>query len=136
MIGLSCNKSINFRWPKNFSLQGTCNHSPSPKFLSVPRCSCFYLQIRKRILFLKIYQLLLSLKCPTTFQDFCIQTAYLSTGLLGSVCASKLSPISRVRMSFTWWPLTYSLVPDKWSHAYFFLSKNLLPYSFQFKNLQ
>ena len=42
-------------------------------------------------------------KCPTTFPDFHIETAYLSAGLFGSICASRLSPISGVHMCLYMW---------------------------------
>ena len=69
------------------------------KIASAPRCYCFCLRIRitsqeKNIDFANL-SFSPFFKCPTTFPNFRLQTAYLSTRLFVSY-ASWLSPISEV----------------------------------------
>ena len=112
MISSSGNKSINFRSTASFSLQGTCKPSPLPRLHLIAQMLLFlpsnkdHLSGKKNNVFLNL-PVAPFFKCPTTFPDSRIQTAYLSTGLFGSICASRLPPISGVHMSlYAWWPLT------------------------------
>ena len=69
------------------------------KIASAPRCYCFCLRIRitsqEKIIDFANLSFSPFFKCPTTFPNFRLQTAYLSTRLFVSY-ASWLSPISEV----------------------------------------